>query len=95
MAPPPAGDWTLWVGGAEGPEYLRQSADLAAALASDDARRVRLEVAAGADHFSIVAPLGDPDSVTVGRMLAAMGAGGASRRRRARGRSPRPRRDNA
>jgi arylformamidase len=76
MAPPARGDWTLLVGGAEGPEYLRQSADLAAAWASDDARRVRMEVVGGADHFSIVAPLADPASVTVGRMVAAMGADG-------------------
>ncbi|RPH45584.1 MAG: alpha/beta hydrolase [Burkholderiales bacterium] len=77
MPPPAGGDWTLLVGGAEGPEYLRQSADLAAAWASDDARRVRMEVAAGADHFSIVAPLADPGSATVLRMVAAMGAGAA------------------
>jgi arylformamidase len=77
MTPPAQGDWTLLVGGAEGPEYLRQSADLAAAWASDDVRRVCMEVVAGADHFSIVAPLADPTSVTVRRMLAAMGAGGA------------------
>jgi len=74
MAPPPDGDWTLLVGGAEGPEYLRQSADLAAAWGSDDARRVRMEVVAGADHFSIVGPLADPGSATVRRMVAAMGA---------------------
>jgi arylformamidase len=74
MAPPPDGDWTLLVGGAEGPEYLRQSAELAAAWGCDDARRVRMEVVAGADHFSIVGPLADPDSATVRRMVAAMGA---------------------
>jgi len=73
MAPPRDGDWTLLVGGAEGPEYLRQSADLAAAWGSDDARRVRMEVVAGADHFSIVGPLADPGSATVRRMVAAMG----------------------
>jgi arylformamidase len=78
MAPPRDGDWTLLVGGAEGPEYLRQSADLAAAWGSDDARRVRMEVVAGADHFSIVGPLADPGSATVRRMVAAM-CGEASR----------------
>ncbi|MFN8839650.1 MAG: alpha/beta hydrolase [Burkholderiales bacterium] len=74
MAPPRDGDWTLLVGGAEGPEYLRQSADLAAAWGSDDARRVRMEVVAGADHFSIVGPLADPGSATVRRMVATMAA---------------------
>ncbi len=74
MAPPRDGDWTLLVGGTEGPEYLRQSADLAAAWGSDDARRVRMEVVAGADHFSIVGPLADPGSATVRRMVGAMAA---------------------
>jgi arylformamidase len=73
MAPPRDGDWSLLVGGLEGPEYLRQSADLAAAWGSDDARRVRMEVVAGADHFSIVGPLGEPGSATVRRMVEAMG----------------------
>jgi arylformamidase len=79
MAPPRDGDWTLLVGGAEGPEYLRQSVDLAAAWGSDDARRVRVEVVAGADHFSIVGPLAEPDSATVRRMVAAMAASAAVR----------------
>ncbi len=78
MASPRDGDWTLLVGGVEGPEYLRQSAELAAAWGSDDARRVRMEVVAGADHFSIVGPLADPGSATVRRMVAAM-RGDASR----------------
>ena len=79
LPPPATGDWQLWVGGLEGPEYLRQSVDLAAAWASavdgPAARRVRLEVLAGADHFSIVAPLVDPDSVAVRRIADALGAG--------------------
>jgi arylformamidase len=74
MPAPAGGDWSLWVGGLEGPEYLRQSAALAAAWGSDDARRVRMEVAAGADHFSIVGPLADPGSALTGRLVAAMGA---------------------
>lgn len=76
MAPPRDGDWTLWVGGEEGPEYLRQSADLAAAWGSDASRRVRLEVLAGEDHFSIIAPLDEPDSPMVRRIAAATGARG-------------------
>ena len=74
MRPPQTGDWQLLVGGAEGPEYLRQSADLAATWGSTETRRVSLEVVAGADHFSLVDPLGDPQSALVARMTAAMGA---------------------
>jgi arylformamidase len=76
MPAPVDGDWTLLVGGIEGPEYLRQSAALAAAWGSDARRRVRMEVVDGADHFSIVGPLADPDSPMVRRWAAAMGAAG-------------------
>jgi arylformamidase len=75
MRAPERGDWTLWVGGAEGPEYLRQAVSLAAAWGSDDRRRVRLEVIDGADHFSIVAPLADPASAASRRIAMALGAG--------------------
>jgi arylformamidase len=74
MAAPATGDWTLWVGGDEGPEYLRQSVDLMAAWGTDASRRVRSEVLAGDNHFSIVAPLADPGSVLARRMAATMGA---------------------
>jgi arylformamidase len=74
MAAPRDGDWTLMVGGLEGPEYLRQAVGLAAAWGSNDTRRVRAEVIDGADHLSIVAPLGDPGSAAVERIARAMGA---------------------
>ena len=74
---PPDGDWTLLVGGAEGPEYLLQSVALADAWPSDARRRVRLEVADGADHFSVVAPLADPASAISRRIAAAMRRGSA------------------
>jgi arylformamidase len=77
MPAPEDGDWHVWVGGAEGPEYLRQSVDLMAAWGSNGKRRVRTEVLAGEDHFSIVAPLSDPASPLARRMAAAMGAPGA------------------
>ncbi|HYF57666.1 MAG TPA: alpha/beta hydrolase [Burkholderiaceae bacterium] len=73
MAPPADGDWTLLVGGAEGAEYLRQSVELGAAWGSDARRRVRVEVTSGDDHFSIVAPLADPGSALVARLVAQMG----------------------
>jgi arylformamidase len=74
MPAPPSGNWQLLVGGAEGAEYLRQSVDLAAAWGSTPSRRVTVEVVAGADHFSLVDPLADPQSATVARMCAAMAA---------------------
>lgn len=73
LLPPPAGDWTLHVGGLEGEEYLRQSVALAQAWACTPSRRVALEVCADADHFSLVAPLEDPQSALVRRMAQAIG----------------------
>jgi arylformamidase len=71
--PAPAdGDWTLWVGGREGPEYLRQTVALAAAWGSAGARRVRAEVIADRDHFSIVAPLADPDEPATEAIASAL-----------------------
>jgi len=74
MPPPVDGDWTLWVGGAEGPEYLRQAFDLAAAWGTDARRRVRAEVLAAENHFTVIEPLADPGSPLAQRMRAAMGA---------------------
>ena len=73
MSAPAQGDWTLRVGGLEGPEYLRQASDLAAAWGSNGTRRVRVEVVSDADHFSFVAPLADPSSALVGEVLETMG----------------------
>lgn len=69
LPPPPLGDWTLYVGGLEGEEYLRQSVALAQVWSSAPSRRVALEVCAQADHFSLVAPLEDPQSALVKRLL--------------------------
>jgi arylformamidase len=77
MSAPARGDWTLRVGGLEGPEYLRQASDLAAAWGSNGTRRVRVEVVSDADHFSIVAPLADPASALVGELLESMGKVGS------------------
>jgi arylformamidase len=77
MSAPAQGDWTLRVGELEGPEYLRQASDLAAAWGSNGKRRVRVEVVTGADHFSIVAPLSDPASALVGELLESMGMAGS------------------
>ncbi|MEY4863479.1 MAG: hypothetical protein RLZ51_1574 [Pseudomonadota bacterium] len=68
MPAPPEGDWTLYVGGLEGEEYLRQSVVLAQAWPSTPSRRMALEVVGGANHFSLVDPLADPASALVRRM---------------------------
>ena len=47
------------VGGAESSEYIRQSRDMAAAWGGS------FEAAAGADHFTVIAPLAEPDSALV------------------------------
>jgi arylformamidase len=58
---PSSGRWTLAVGGDEGPEYLRQTWQQAAAWGSDGARQVSAQVLVGTHHFSIATRLGDPD----------------------------------
>lgn len=79
MAAPRDGDWSLWVGGLEGPEYLRQAVDLAATWGSatdaPGARRVRVEVVDGADHFSIVAPFVEPGSAASARLARTIRTG--------------------
>jgi arylformamidase len=74
MPAPVDGDWTLWVGGTEGPEYLRQAFDLAAAWGTDGHRRVRAEVLMGENHFTVIEPLADPESPLARRMRVTMGA---------------------
>ena len=49
------------VGGAESAEFIRQSRDMAAAWSGS------VEALAGADHFTVIAPLADPGSAMVGR----------------------------
>jgi arylformamidase len=72
LAPPPTGRLILAVGGLEGPEYHRQTYDLAAAW-----RRHGLGVEVldlpGHDHFSIAAQLGDPDSALSRAIRGQMG----------------------
>ena len=64
-AAPVAGRWTALVGGLEGPEYLRQSAELVSRWQSAGGRQLSLQVAKDHDHFSIASALGDPaDSLT-------------------------------
>jgi arylformamidase len=69
---PPSGRLLLAVGELEGPEYHRQTDDLAAAWRG---RGLAVEVLdmAGHDHFSIAVQLGDPGSPLARAILGQMG----------------------
>jgi len=67
--PAPSVPLELYVGAAEGEEYLRQSVSLAQAW-SDSPHPPDLHVMDGEDHFSIRAQLGEPASGLVKSMLA-------------------------
>jgi arylformamidase len=60
-APPRAGAWFALVGGKEGPEYHRQSTELARRWGGAGHSQVTARIVDGHDHFSIVAALADPD----------------------------------
>ena len=66
LLPRPRGRLRAVVGELEGAEYMRQSAVITAAW------RGVFGVLPGADHFSAVAPLADPDSDLVAAILADM-----------------------
>ena len=53
LRPPDSGHWLALVGADEGPEYLRQSCELAACWQSAGRRSVAFEVVAGHNHFSL------------------------------------------
>jgi arylformamidase len=61
LSPPQAGAWFALVGEKEGPEYHRQSTELARRWTAAGHSRTTAEVVGGHDHFSIVAALADPD----------------------------------
>lgn len=60
LAAPASGLWRLQVGSLEGPEYFRQTWELASRWASARARAVTAELTAGDDHFTIATRLHDP-----------------------------------
>ena len=70
----PTGSAQLYLpfGEKEGPEYARQSEDMAAAWTAHGISAVA-EPFAGHDHFSIAQGLGDPQSTLTRRILAQMG----------------------
>jgi arylformamidase len=57
---PRAGKWTALVGAKEGPEYHRQSNELARRWSAGGSTRVSARIVDGHDHFSIVMTLDDP-----------------------------------
>ena len=69
LLPPASGHWAALVGGLEGPEYERQSRDLALAWAqAPTGVSVVAEVLPGHDHFSIMMALNDPDDPLTRRL---------------------------
>lgn len=73
MAPPSGLTLDLVVGGAESPEYHRQSAGLAQKWARAGVA-VRYESLPGANHFTALEPMADPDSALTRRLAALCGA---------------------
>ncbi len=71
---PPAGiTFDAWVGGAESPEYLRQSASINAVWAAAGNATRYVEVP-DADHFTVIAGLADADSAMTRRLAEMAGA---------------------
>ena len=56
------------VGGAESPEFIRQSRDMAAAWGAQGAE-TRFEALEGLDHFTVLEPLFDPNSALIDRIV--------------------------
>jgi arylformamidase len=72
---PPSGiSFDVWVGGAESPEYLRQSASINAVWAAAG-NMTQYEEVADANHFTVIAGLADPNSAMTLRLAKMAGAG--------------------
>lgn len=69
---PAGGRFIAAVGGDESPEFLRQSQELVSAWSGPDLTGT-LDIQAGANHFTVVNPLADPDSALT-RALATLGS---------------------
>jgi arylformamidase len=74
LAPPREGTWTALVGGKEGPEYHRQSTELAQRWAAGGNSRTSARVVDGQDHFSIVMALDDPQDALTREVAQALRA---------------------
>jgi arylformamidase len=79
---PPGGVLDAVVGEAESYEYHRQSEEIASGWAAQGVS-TRFEEVTGANHFTIIAPLADPDSAMVARLVElAKGSGPGPRKAR-------------
>jgi arylformamidase len=87
LTPARGGSLLLAVGGDEGPEYHRQTDDLAAAWRRRGLA-ARILDQPGLNHFSIISQLEDPKSELSRAILGQMGLGGLGRARSARAPSP-------
>ncbi len=67
-SPPTGITFDAWVGGAESAEYLRQSASLNAVW-SAAGNAMRYEEVAGANHFTVISGLAQPDSPMTLRLV--------------------------
>lgn len=72
---PRQGFWTALVGGNEGPEYHRQSSELARRWSAAGNAQVHAQILDGHDHFSIMMALNDPDDPLTRQMADALRAG--------------------
>jgi arylformamidase len=71
--PPRGSTIDAWVGGAESAEFVRQSRDFAAAWQAKGVQ-TRVEIVDGANHFTVINGLADPDSAMTARLAALAGA---------------------
>lgn len=68
--PPPQGrSFDAVVGGAESSEFIRQSRTIAEAWGAGGVA-TRFDAVAGANHFTVIEPLSDPNSALVKRLIA-------------------------
>jgi arylformamidase len=71
--PTPTGAFEVWVGEAESDEFRRQSRTLVAAWQGGGVD-VRYREAPGANHFTVIAPLAQPESEITGALAGLCGA---------------------
>jgi arylformamidase len=67
--PPTGTSFDAWVGGEESPEYLRQSRTIEAVWRAAGNETAYVSVP-GANHFTVIDGLGDPDSALTVRLAA-------------------------
>lgn len=76
LPPPRQGSWLALVGEKEGPEYHRQSTELAERWSAAGAADVQARIVPGHDHFSIMMALADPDDPVTLELVGKLRQGG-------------------